>query len=919
MRYKRLNFFIIIILISIIISLNNINYVSSSFIIGNKSGYLEDVYAPSSVIRGWINISLNNEPANSKLSFFENQEINLIDFLKKQNFADFKCMPSDCSDNYESNNPETLKNFIIDFQKNKIIGIRFFGKLNYNPVSQISFKITSNAPSTCYQALKIDLGDDLELDWIPTKGENDFSCSRGESCFNYSEVLSDRRIDNKGFCEKIKVPALSSFRVGADIKKGTTPNPGLKMIVYDINMEKYPLGECNLNVLSSGESSCNVNLGLVNETYIIVCIKADTLTDYTIASESANKNCGFYDINNFNDFNVDYPIFAEGGKFAPIGSFVFDENSFKNYENPKSIGLKNYINDYLEKKFNNNCENGCIVPIKFISNIEQQQIIISDLNLVFSTDTGPAIENKFYDLTKTYSKINSDFLKLDLDKANFTVPNVSGNKTLVIRLQEKEIIRKEIMIKDVPTISFVTPTEVFAGIPANFSVVVLNAEANMSYKWNFGDNSSEELTNKNFITHTYSKIGAYDLKIKIFTKNGEFEKTFTINSISPKSIINNTISNYRKKIKNFEDEINSLDDFSKSTILSLSNITNIKEELENIDKRYQQGFIDDENSIEIARQLINLKIPHKIHKLQKINPSDFFVDIKQVDLTTLENIGAGKLNIEESKEDYVKAINKWLLKNLEIKFESVTYSLSYVNREDEILGSFIKVNLTPKNKIKNLFFIINSDLDKVKFKENYDISPNSLNEIIINFRDFEDVKNIYFFIPTKINLNEIPLYVSPYLNELEIEKIEIKCNTNKICEKDLGENSNNCSDCPKSNLKNIIILIIILLIIAFVVYIILQEWYKRYYERSLFKDRNQLFNLINFIYTAEINGLQKYQIFKKLRENKWSNEQIRYAWNKLHGMRTGMWEIPIFKKSENKEVRKQLQMRQNPPNNRTFY
>ena len=96
-----------------------------------------------------------------------------------------------------------------------------------------------------------------------------------------------------------------------------------------------------------------------------------------------------------------------------------------------------------------------------------------------------------------------------------------------------------------------------------------------------------------------------------------------------------------------------------------------------------------------------------------------------------------------------------------------------------------------------------------------------------------------------------------------------------------------------------------------VVYIILQEWYKRYYENYLFKDKNQLFNLITFMHNSLNQKLSRDQIFEKLRPLRWSNEQLVYAWKKLHGKRTGMWEIPIFISFEKYQIKKEIEKRQN--------
>ena len=60
-------------------------------------------------------------------------------------------------------------------------------------------------------------------------------------------------------------------------------------------------------------------------------------------------------------------------------------------------------------------------------------------------------------------------------------------------------------------------------------------------------------------------------------------------------------------------------------------------------------------------------------------------------------------------------------------------------------------------------------------------------------------------------------------------------------------------------------------------------------------------------------GLHRSEIIKKLKEMGWKGEKLTFAWKKLNGQRTGMWEIPIFKWVENREVKRELQKRQGQP------
>ena len=100
--------------------------------------------------------------------------------------------------------------------------------------------------------------------------------------------------------------------------------------------------------------------------------------------------------------------------------------------------------------------------------------------------------------------------------------------------------------------------------------------------------------------------------------------------------------------------------------------------------------------------------------------------------------------------------------------------------------------------------------------------------------------------------------------------------------------------------------IFVLLIIALAIYIFLQEWYKHNYEIHLFKDKSELYNLMNFIQNARKQGLNDNDIRKKLKSSKWSGEQINYAINKLDGKRVGMWEIPVFKFWHKRKMQKEM-------------
>ncbi|MBR9704162.1 PKD domain-containing protein [Candidatus Pacearchaeota archaeon] len=881
--------------------------VYASFNVGDGPGEIEKIYTPTAFVSGFINISLDNHNSESFLSIFDD-EYKLIDVLKNQSYLDYNCIPNDCTNNYIGSGEESSKEFVINTDEKRIIGLKFLGILRDSPVTSLSFNLNSSSDISCNQPLKIDFFDDSDYDWIQTNGVDDFNCLRSVTCFNPTETLSDRIIDDKGYCQKIRVMPLPFFMVGADITLGTTQNPGLKMEVYNEDMEK--LNECLIIENLSGEVKCKVSLSLLEETDIFVCIKANGVTDYKIKSEGESP-CGFYDIEDHSDFISDYPIFAQGGKFAPVNGFVINSYSFRNYESPKNYELIESINDYLYSRYDNNCSNSCYVPINFISGINQN-INLNNLNFVYSTDSGTVSSNNFYDIEKTSARINSDYIEIDLEKVNYSIPDNTGNKTLVIRLGGSEVLREDILIKNLPRVIQVSPLEVPAGILSTFTVRMNNLGKNSTYTWDFGDNSSIQTSDEVIIKHTYQEIGRYDLIIKAVSVNGESERIFKIKAISPIDQINETINKYKNDLNDFSNNLIGLSNFEKENIKNNLKIDEILNDILTIENKYEEGFIDDEKAVEIIKELNLLKIPYDVNTLLKINPSLYFLEENgDLDLMFLDESGAGNYKSEYSREDYIRAINSWILEEVDIKIESKTYSVSIRDKEDILIGSSVKFIISPKNEIRSLFFIINKNIDDIEFNGDYSVSPKSTSKALIELEDFSDSKTIEFFIFERIELSSLPVYVSPMFNELNLERNDPICNSNDVCDKNIGEDHNNCSDCEKPWLLNTLIFLIILFVVAFILYIILQEWYKRYYEKSLFKTRNHLFNLINFIYSAEIQNLNRGQIYNKLRGAGWNNEQLDFAWNKLHGKRTGMWEIPIFKSRENHEVRKELAVRKN--------
>jgi hypothetical protein len=58
-------------------------------------------------------------------------------------------------------------------------------------------------------------------------------------------------------------------------------------------------------------------------------------------------------------------------------------------------------------------------------------------------------------------------------------------------------------------------------------------------------------------------------------------------------------------------------------------------------------------------------------------------------------------------------------------------------------------------------------------------------------------------------------------------------------------------------------------------------WYKHRYENFLFKNRNDLYNIVNFVKNAKNSGLSNSEIKEKLKKAGWTGEQIVYVLKKV--------------------------------------
>jgi len=880
--------------------------------INNQSYELDLSYGPREAIRGWINISLDEEPANSLFTAFDS-DISLIDFLD-ENSVTYTCFPNDCEPSYSATNAQDSKQFTLGYYKEKLIGIKITD--NTNGITGFTFNVSLDTGSACHTPLEVDLLNDGIVEYSSDEMSDDFcQIQNPTGCFEESDSNDSKEITNDFiYCEEINIPVNKKLMPGAEIIG--TGDAEFKFTIITSADEK----SCTSTITEGGEITCDDAIlfdeELEQPEQAIVCIteSEDSTGTYEIKYERIDT-CGYSENSEGGQVDYDFNIFIKPGKYEGISDFVFNQEEIYGDDD---TDLVDYIyNELIIGRYGGSCDPECVIPIKIsYYGSEDEQIIISDLRLDYSFENTPEHIEDIYDISESNVLIDSDFLKLDLEKGNFLVSDEIGDEDFVLELGGKTIIDdEEINIKAVPQIKDIIPHEAPALVNYPFVVLLEDPGTNLTYTWDFGDNSSKQTTDTKILKHAYSAIGTYDLTVIVSNKFGNSTKTVKITTRTPEIYVNETIVDYKNKLNKIESEINKLPEWIKKEIGKMFDVDDLKSQVSTQKTKYDGTLSGDGvKFVEIMSNLLALNIPNSFNISQKINPSNIIPYPDQINLAALDYLGAG--GIDGSEKKYSDAVTNWFTQTLNMKMESKTYALYYEGSTED-LYSYVKVTLTPKpdQNLGEVYFLVNGNPDEIKINTAKNVRDYDDASGIV-FSELTSAETIEFLYPKKVSVESFPIYISPEFRDLEFSVEPGVCNFNKKCEKNLGETYKNCrSDCKPIGLT--ILWIFILLFVALVVYIILQEWYKRNYESRLFKDKNQLFNLINFMNNSFNQGMRKSEIISKLKEIGWENEQLTYAWNKFQGKRTGMWEIPLFKWVEKRQVKKELAKRSSvasPPN-----
>jgi len=865
------------------------NFVSASLEIGNLSHSLNQTsYEIGEPIKGWINISLDDELVNSVFEDSEENSISLINLLEKNHNFDYLCNPVDCEPDYFASNEQLTKTFSMNAGESKVVGFKLTGDIN--SITSINFTMQSDVQSYCTNQIEIDFFGDGIIDFKNYKPLNTSCYLRNYGCFNDSEPNEEYTIRGESYCQRVKLSESPGFKIGAWVKEETAGDNKLIIKLYDIDRNRFVEGgSCELpkeEISGTGEEvGCNINHLVVKSKDYYVCIHDEGGSGtYKIKGyDSGTEICGFLGSPIQTETNS-YKIFAEGRRFAAVGDLEITNIL------PDGTNLRNLIENYIIKKYGieMNCpSNGCIIPM-IIEAKRNQGITISDLKIEYQKVGAIATSDKFYDLNGTPATVSSTgFQKLYLDQGNFYPPQEYGDFIFKLKFNEIEIFSENITI-EMPMIRSLIPTITASAYPTQFEAILNYPENIIKYEWDFGDNSSK-VTSTNKVIHTYSSTGDYQLKIKITDSNQKSSyKIFNILVGSPEEIINNYLEEMQEDLTNINSQLNEFPKFQKESLYSTLNIEDIDSEFKQLKKDFKAAYSEGDYN-EILTNLLDLQIPKSIRVGKKADSISFYPDENNINLDILKSIGGEEDDIDD-EDKYIQSIIFWNQENIEIRINFKEFMVKYENFEEPLLRTF-ELRISEKEDLNHTPYLILRELDNLNFAENYsEIEKNGY--VYMELKQSQET--IAFSTTENVDFTNLPLFISPPISGLTLLDIDIIEDDEKT-----------------SKWVSFISIIFLVLIIGTIVYIILQEWYKRKYENYLFKNRNNLYNIISYIGTMKRKGVKNKEIKSKLKKAGWSSEQINYALKKYVGKRTGMLEFPtkkilkVFKKSDQKTFQRQ--------------
>jgi|GEM_PF-2381268 len=862
-------------------------------------------YGPGQLLEGTLNFSLSNEPGNTlvRASIMPGnimKNMTVLAFLRKAN-AQFNCTPADCNATYSASSPAMTKTMSLTPGSEAYYGLVASGE-NVQ-LMNLSFSVEGspgNTEAVCYETpLKIDLLNDNVIDFEYKLTSDEFcGVPRYSECYNFATTVLDAFFNqNVPFCQKIWINKTGKVKASAVVKYwgygygggGDIQGNDIVFSLHDLNgIEK---GSCSVTSFDSSDydlASCDIGIdpetGLPTNFYIekpdyyYICVKVVSAAapSFSIKAEAEPETCGFAGAPP-QAFNTDFAIAGQEAKFAP-----FTEEAFFNETTAiGGVSLINSLQNYIQAKYNSNCSQGCIIPMRFVSSTQQagQQLTLKNLFFKFRRGNIDTTNNLFYNLSVVQPLLNMSMQVLPFSAMNLSAPEQQGQYCNVNVWLGPLSASRQFRVEPVPQVMNVYPLAVVPNQATMFRVVAVAPSGRniVSYVWNWGDGSSEITTTEPNASHTYGQVGNYTLIVKaVDNASMTGSKSFTITSNITAELLNSTINSLLAQISAVSAQYNALEPWYRD-MLGL-NLSELNATL--LTYKSQLATATPQQLATMKSNLDTMNVPLNITDSLRLMESSYYPNLENIEPQYIETI-AGSSYDDSQKTVYQNAIAAWQQENLDLRISGQVKTLVYATTSEDKV-TVVNIRLDPLGSgFGNVYLIFSLpsgvSYSSVKIKQgNFDVHDLS-DAIGFEFSDLSSSETVSIALPGKHDFSQLMFYASPKLEDLGIEG-------GIVPGKEKG---------APWGLAIFFIVIIVLVVIGVMWFI--WHGYSEKLERKLFKNKGDLYNLMNFIANAEAKGAGKEEIAEQLAKAGWTKEQINYAWNKL-------------KKQEREEKKKALKL-----------
>ncbi len=366
---------------------------------------------------------------------------------------------------------------------------------------------------------------------------------------------------------------------------------------------------------------------------------------------------------------------------------------------------------------------------------------------------------------------------------------------------------------------------------------------------------------------------AYELNLTGITLLSGIININTTQDLSLKVEAAQAINSKKADIAQFNASSKTYTGFIKEKVEVAFDVLNFDIRVEQLETLYSTADSNADYQ-KIIDDALLIRVPKLISESKSIDNIKFYADDKNVDFDILTGI-TGEEYDDDLESSYSDALFIWNQDEIDMRIAFKEISASYGFTE-EVLFRYFEVQF-PESPTMNSYFIIES-IENLEFEENYgQIKKGNYYYINLGEQAYGD---IIFITSENVDFVSVPMFVSPALMDLP----------------DLGgEIIDSKKQVKISRWIFFGLVILLLLVLGMVIYSIVSTWYDKKYERYLFPNRNNLYNLIIYVNNSKRKGISNEEIAKNLRKSKWSGEQIKYVLKKYSGKRTGMVKLPFNK------------------------